>query len=86
MAAISPVKISLVFAFLKQSKVLMLCTVVAHEATPPTKFVQSICRRAAVEIMPVAAIPDWNICVGGWGNSGITEQTTYRSTRELVNV
>jgi hypothetical protein len=57
MAARSLVRISLELAFLKQSKVLL---VLAHEATAPTKFVQSFSRRAVKE---VAAIPDSNTCV-----------------------
>jgi hypothetical protein len=60
MATRSPVRISLELAFLKQSKVLLL---LAHEATAPTKFVQSFSRRAALNVNEVAAIPDLNICV-----------------------
>ena len=61
MAVRSPVRMSLEFAFLKQSNVSVLCAVDAHEGTPPTKFVQSFSRRAAGKVNALAAIPDSNI-------------------------
>jgi hypothetical protein len=64
MAARSPARMSLEPAFCKQSKVLLLHAVFAHEATPPTKFVQSLSRRAALKVEALAAIPDSNIYAG----------------------
>ena len=54
-------KISDVFAFLKQLKVFLVLTNDAHEATPETKFCQSTSRRDALNSNAVAAEPDSKI-------------------------
>ena len=56
-----PLKISDVFASLKQSKVLLVAANDAHEATPETKFFQSISRRAAWKSNDDACEPDSKI-------------------------
>lgn len=56
-----PIKISDVFAALKQSKVLLVAANDAHEATPETKFFQSISRRDARKSNAVPAEPDSKI-------------------------
>ena len=56
-----PLKISDVFASLKQSKVFLVVANDAHEATPETKFCQSISRLDALDSNAVAAKPDSKI-------------------------
>jgi hypothetical protein len=58
---VTPLKISDVFASLKQSKVFPVLANDAHEAIPETKFCQSISRRAALNSNAVPAEPDSKI-------------------------
>jgi hypothetical protein len=60
-AWLRPVKISDVFAFLKQSKVFPVLANDAQEATPETKFCQSISLRDALNSNADAAEPDSKI-------------------------
>jgi len=61
-----PAKISVEFAFFKQSKVFPDLANGAHEETPETKFCQSISRRAALNSNAVAAEPDSKIFDVSW--------------------
>ena len=84
-AWLTPLKISDVFAFLKQSKVFGVLANDAHEATPETKFCQSISRRAASNSNAVPAEPDWKILENHEYSFSKSEKMTYTCSSQLFN-